>query len=87
MGEYKDRSGIRCFSPDDTDTEFYINCDYESQSLLSILEVARKKWGYDLDINAIKIEAEYIHTHCLGYDSYDPGDYTRYLRIEYTTKL
>lgn len=29
----------------------------------------------------INISTEYIHTSCLGYDEYDPSDYSNYLCI------
>lgn len=87
MGEFKDSRGIRCFSPDDTDTEFYIAGNFSAQSLRVILKLAREKWGDYIDINELLIEPEYIHTHALGYDCYDSSDYTRYLRIEYNPSL
>jgi len=83
MGEYKAANGTRSFEPDDTATEFYMAGNYSATPLSYILEKARDKWGADIDIDQICIEPEYIHTACLGYDCYDPGDYTNYLRIEY----
>lgn len=83
MAEYKDSRGISCFRPDDTETEFYLDSNYTKVNLGDILELAYEKWGESIDINDINIAAEYIHTECLGYDLYDAGDYTRYLRIEY----
>jgi len=83
MGEYNDSRGIRCFTPDDTEKEFYLNSNYTTCNLGYILELAREKWGVDIDIEKLGIEAEYIHTDCLGYDSYDPFDYNCYLRIQY----
>jgi len=76
MGHYKDSRGIDSFEPDDTDEEFYIA---NSATLSDIMDRAKVKWpdGWaDLDI-----ESEYINTDCLYYDRYDPGDYTRYLKI------
>lgn len=86
MGEYRAPNGTRSFEPDDTDNEFYLNSNYTSVNLGYILEVAREKWGEDIDITDLQIESEYIHTDCLGHDQYDSSDYTRYLRIEYDPK-
>lgn len=84
MGEFKAPNGTRSFEPDDTDTEFYIASNFHGTELGLILERARAKWGEGIVIDDILIEPEYIHTECLGHDQYDSGDYTRYLRIEYT---
>jgi len=84
MAEYINSRGIRCFQPDDTETEFYLDSSYIKFNLGYVIELARKKWGESIEIYDIDLEAEYIHTECLGYDRYDPGDYTRYLRVEYT---
>lgn len=73
-------SGITCFKPDDTDTEFYIPTRYTKVSLTDILEKAKEKWP-DITFEELNIEAEYIHTDCVGYDLYDPQDYTEYLCI------
>lgn len=69
---------ITDFWPDDTDKEFYI-C--EGAGLGLILEHAKSKFGDAIDINDLCIESEYIHTHCLYYDQYDGGDWTRFLKI------
>lgn len=84
MAEYKDSRGVRCFTPDDTDTEIYIRSHYESKNLGFILETAREKWGNDINIEDLEIQPEYIHEEALGYDRYDSSDYACYLRIEYT---
>ena len=82
---YGTRSGtIQTFEPDDTDTEFYLDCGMfggGSYSLASLIQKAREKWGEDISLEDIEITPEYIHTDCLGYDRYDPTDYTNYLRI------
>lgn len=82
MGEYKAPNGTRSFQPDDTDTEFYL-ASYSPLQLGYILELAREKWGQDIDIDEIVMQPEHIHTDCLGYDRYDPGDYTNFIRVEY----
>ena len=84
MAEYKDRNGIRCFEPDNTENEFYIDSTYSSISLNSLLEKVKEKWGIDIDLEEIKISAKYIHTHALGHDCYDRNDYTKYICVEYS---
>lgn len=83
MGYGTRDGGITTFWPDDTDNGFYMVGDYQSVKLSEILERAKEKWGEDIDINDIGFEPEYIHTDCLYYDRYDPGDYTRFLHITY----
>ena len=47
-------------------------------SLEELLEATQAKWP-GVDPARIEIEPEYIHTHCLGYDLYDSGDYTNFI--------
>jgi len=78
MGYSTENNGqIRNFWPDDTDKEFYI---LESESLNEIMEKILDRWP-DVSMSEIEISAEYIHTHCLGYDRYDSMDYTKFLKI------
>jgi hypothetical protein len=35
----------------------------------------------DASLNNIEITSEHIHTDCLGYDLYDEGDYTTFIKI------
>ena len=74
---------IECFTPDDGPDHFYFATGWmEGQVTLDdILETAKVKWGEDVDLSKIDIQAEHIHTNCIGYDRYDPGDYTNYLKI------
>lgn len=81
MGETTNGKGIRSFWPDDTDTEMYFSPG--SANLGYILERAREKWGGEINIDELEIHADYIHTDCLGYDQYDPGDYTNFVRVTY----
>lgn len=83
-GWWKD--SIRTFTPDDTDTEIWVKANFTSIPLSNILALCAEKWpthentlGFEVD--NISISAEYIHTDCLGYDRYDAGDYTRFLKI------
>jgi hypothetical protein len=80
MGYYKDSRGIQNFTPDDTPDELYIE-SYGGRHFADILDAMRGHFGYDLDLNDFAIAAEKIHTHCLGFDLYDHGDYTDYLHI------
>ena len=82
MGYYKESSGIECFTPDDAEDCFYIEQGpwYGDTSLSDIMEMAAKKWP-DNPPGNIVIKAEYIHIRCLGYDMYDPSDYSNFLKI------
>lgn len=78
MGYYTSNNGqIKNFTPDDTDTEFYL---LYTARLSEILDAIKEKWG-DIDMNQIMITPEHIHTHCIGYDLHDPVDWTDCLRI------
>jgi len=83
MGRFT-RSGtnITDFWPDDTDTEMYIDTS-ASLDLDWLLELLKKKWP-DYQNDEIAMEAEHIHTHALGYDRYDSGDYTQFIHVTYT---
>ncbi|RJQ30301.1 hypothetical protein C4565_00520 [Candidatus Parcubacteria bacterium] len=73
-----DEKGIQSFRPDNSENQFYIPY---GAALSDIIEMAKEKWG-DVSLESVCIHSEYIHTDCLGYDVYDSGDYTNYLRIE-----
>lgn len=82
MGYGKRDNGITTFWPDDTDVEFYMA---EGASLEEILTLCREKWGDQcLLAGNIRIDSEFIHTDCLGYDLMDFGDYTKFLKITNT---
>jgi hypothetical protein len=72
---YTYRGAIKDYWPDDTDTEFYIA---GTRSIAEIVELAKEKFGDNIDLNDVEIHSEYIHTSCLGYPRYDPGDYTNF---------
>jgi len=80
MGECRDIHNIRCFDPDNTADKLYISSSLEP-SLEHILDSARGHFGAHLTISDITIEAEHIHTRCLGYGSYDPGDWEDFLVV------
>lgn len=84
MGEFtRPGSEIRYFQPDETETETYIEANYQDVNLTYILEVAKIKWP-NCHIKELSIRAEHIHTDCLGYDRYDAGDHTNFLKVTYT---
>jgi hypothetical protein len=70
----------KSYTPDDEEDCFYIRGD---TSIGEIWEIASDKWGIE-DMKFLlnlQIKPEYIHTSCIGYDIYDPSDYTLYLKI------
>lgn len=80
MGYGKRDGSIRTYWPDDTENTLHIDGGglASATSLKELLEKATEKWpGVSLD--DITISAEHIHTDCLGYDLYDPGDYTEFI--------
>lgn len=81
MGHYTRNGTIRCYTPDDTDTSFYVSSD-DYLTMEDILLKAREKWGTETELGALRVTAEHIHTDCLGYDQYDPSDYTNYIVVE-----
>lgn len=78
--------GIRTFWPDDTATELWLTAsDSLPRSMASILEACHEKWPDSKDHpERLLLSSEYIHTDCLSYDLYDPGDWAHFIRIEYT---
>jgi hypothetical protein len=70
---------IRTFWPDDTETEMFIDASH-STSMLELINRIEEKWP-DAKLHDITISSEKIHTDCLGYDLYDPGDYTDFIII------
>ncbi len=65
--------------PKDDENTIYLP-SIEEFSLGAILEIAKQKWPA-ADLNDIKIESEYRHVECLGYDLYDSQDYQNYIVI------
>lgn len=72
---------IRTFQPDDTETEFYLNSDDYNWTLDEIIQQITRKWE-GATLSDVSIEAKHIHTDCLGFDRYDPTDYTNFLCIK-----
>lgn len=69
---------IRDYCPDNNESSFYV---YEGTYLSSIIEMAKEKWGEDVDLDYLHIEPEYIHTEAIDYDLYDPADWSNFLKI------
>lgn len=69
---------VKEFWPDNDDKTMYLTGEY---SLSCILELIKEKWGEDVDMDKIHINSEYIQTNALGYDRYDPSDYTEFTVI------
>ena len=71
-------NSIRTYWPDDTDNQFYLT---EGYSLADIIQKAKDKWGPDIDLDDLILNPEHIHTDCLGYDRYEPSDYTNFICV------
>lgn len=65
------------FWPNDGENAFYIPGESDMEDILARIEA---KWP-GAKMADITIEADYIQTHCLGYDLYDSGDYTKFILI------
>lgn len=77
---YGTRSGsIRTYWPDDTDTEMYLDAE-QIWTQAEIQSRIDEKWPGASSENII-MSAQHIHTDCLGYDLYDPMDYTMFIVI------
>ncbi|USV41096.1 hypothetical protein [Xanthomonas phage BUDD] len=74
---------IRTFEPDNTKDVLYIDTTFSSVTMKELMEKIREHFGND-SIENFDIESNYIHTDCLGYDAYDPSDYSSYLVITRT---
>lgn len=74
---YRNNGNIKDFWPDDDDKTIYIPSDIP-WSMQELIEKANQKWPH-IKMSDIEISSEKIHTHCLTYDRYDPGDYTNFI--------
>lgn len=81
MGYTKDGS-IRKYWPDNTETEYY-RYSTGGDSISDIIEYACNHFGCTKEflMDNCTIEADYIHTDCLGYDRYDSSDYSNFIKI------
>mgnify|MGYP003547041989 CR=1 FL=1 len=68
---------IQDFWPDETKNELFINGE---SSFSDIQEEIKDKWP-GKSFKDIRIEPVRIQTACLGYDLYDPLDYTCFLKL------
>jgi hypothetical protein len=84
MGEYTNTRGIRCFLPDNTTTEVYLNGNV-GYCMREILEIARDHFGSKTDFEDVSVTSEYIQTECIGFDGYDPSDYAKYIVLTLNT--
>lgn len=82
MGYGTRDGGIRTFWPDDDENTLYLDSTL-FLSLQELLEKAQEKWP-GISLTEIQISAEKIHTDCLGYDLYDPIDYTDFIVLRRT---
>ena len=83
MGYGTRDGGIRTFWPDDTETEMYIDAGGMFATPITMADLLQRindKWE-GASLSNIEITSEYIHTDCLGYDLYDAGDYTTFIKI------
>ena len=79
MGEYRDSRNIRHFQPDNTENILYIPSNL-SVSFFELQVLIADHFGTD-NIDDFTVEAEHIHTSCLGYDRYEYSDHTNFLVI------
>ena len=71
----------RSYTPENDKNTLYINSNYISIGFEELQQCIENHFGAEINMADLSIEAEYIHTECLGYDLYDPSDYTRFLVI------
>lgn len=70
---------IRTFWPDDDENTMYLDAT-QIWSLTDIQARINEKWP-GVSSDNITISSEEINTDCLGYDAYDPSDWTNFLII------
>ena len=73
---------IKDYWPDNTENKMYFANSY-CLTVEQIIFIAQSKWP-DTSLDNITIEAERIQTSCLGYDLYDPSDWTDFIVITNT---
>jgi hypothetical protein len=87
---YSSRTGrfggtIRSYWPDDDANTMYLESG-KRMSLAAIIEMCKDKWP-NADFNDLLFESKEIQTDCLGYDLYDPMDYTDFIIITNVPKI
>jgi hypothetical protein len=70
------------FSPENTPDKLYIYSGFGNISFSDLLDSIKNHFGEDIDLSALTITPEHIHTRCITYDLHDPSDYDDYLVIE-----
>lgn len=66
--------------PKDDEETIYIESEFSTTPLSELLEKIKEKWG-EVDFSKIHIYSEHRHVEHIGYDRYDPSDYTNYIVI------
>jgi hypothetical protein len=74
------RTEITDFWPDDGPDHFWLTSSSQP-SIAAIIEMAKERWGQDINLNHILIESQRIHTECVYYDLHDPNDWTDFIWI------
>lgn len=70
------------FWPDNDENTLYIEAHYRGIEFEQIIESIKAHFGENSKLEDFTIEAEHVHTECLGYDSYCSGDHTNFLCIQ-----
>lgn len=84
MGEYRDASGVRHYTPDNDKNTLYLRAsDYIYASYL--MEMIEKHFG-DVDLNDVTISSMQINTRHIDYDLYDSADWDDFIVVEYFPK-
>jgi hypothetical protein len=78
MAHYKNKGGIDCFEPDNTEDTLYVEAD-NTISFDFLIEIGCEY--FDCDLEDLEIHSEYIHTRCVYFDRYDPQDYNCFFVI------
>lgn len=65
--------------PDNDDNTFYIAAD--EIEFKELQDRAKEYFGSRFDEDKISIGFEKIHTSCIHYDLYDPGDWTDFIIV------
>ncbi len=83
MGRYKvSGTEIENYIPDNDENTLFVESGFTYGTIDNLLDSIKEHFGEDVKLSDLHITAEHIHTSCLGYDRYDPGDYTNYIKVE-----
>lgn len=87
---YSKRGEITDFEPDNTPTKLYIQAG-EWNTLAEIVERVESHFKEICEQKGVSLDdllmyGEHIHTRCIYYDRYDPGDYDDYVVFELIEK-